>query len=83
MITKDDVRKLQFFQNSINKDDFIKAFLLFSMKKKSEEDARYLANRIWNLYVENHRNLIEVINYLDEDVIDILIDIINRLQKFR
>jgi len=83
MITKDDIRKLQFFQNSINKDDFIKAFLLFSAKKKSEEDARYLANKIWSLYVENHRNLIEVINYLDEDVIDILIDIINRLQKFR
>jgi len=56
---------------------------LFSAKKKSEEDARYLANKIWSLYVENHRNLIEVINYLDEDVIDILIDIINRLQKFR
>jgi len=83
MITKDDVRKLQFFQNSINKDDFIKAFLLFSTKKKSEEDARYLANKIWSLYIESHRNLIEVINYLDEDVIDILIDIINRLQKFR
>jgi len=83
MITKDDIRKLQFFQNSINKNDFIKAFLLFSMKKKSEEDARYLANRIWNLYVENHRNLIDIIDYLDEDVIDILIDIINHLQKFR
>jgi len=79
MITKDDIRKLQTFQNSVNKDKFVKSFKLFSMKERDEENANYLANRIWDLYIKHHRNLIEVINYLDEDVLDILIDVLNHL----
>jgi len=82
MITKEDVKKLQYFQNNVNKDYFIKAFLMLSYKQKGK-DAVFLAEKIWNLYIENHRNLIEVINYLDDDALDILINLINHLDKFR
>jgi len=82
MINKDDIKRLQAFQNNINKNDFIKAFLVFSIKKKSEEEAKDLANEIWDLYIKNHRNLIETINYLDDDSLSIFIDILNHLNKF-
>lgn len=87
MITKSDIRKLQTLQNSLNKNDFVKSFIMFGSKNLGNENAKFIGEDLWDEFISKKRNWIDVINIIgrgknNEILLNILIDIINNLKEF-